>query len=62
MVSNEKMKAKKSRKNTLAELKAIYGDKVNCLDLCQDPERHNRYIKMLNLDNSVYNDPKKINL
>ena len=43
----------------LAELKERYGDKLNCLDLCQDPEKHNRYIKLLGLDNGVYNDLKK---
>ena len=54
-------KSKKLRDQELAELKERYGDKLNCLDLCQDPEKHNRYIKLLGLDNGVYNNSKKIN-
>ena len=53
MVKDRKIKINRN----LKELKEIYGNKLNCLDLCLNPEQHNYYIKKLGLDNSNYNKP-----
>ena len=41
-------------------MKATYNKKaLNCLELCNNPKGHLRYIKKLGLDNSIYNNPAK---
>jgi hypothetical protein len=41
-------------------MKATYNKKaLNCLELCNNPIAHQKYIKKLGLSNEVYNNPAK---